>query len=188
MSEKIVLDILGDQDEKTLYRDISYDDGDNVLNKNANQSSVNIVELDEKPAFRNHDIETEQSLVNNKINRDNGCTDNTVVLNPVLLRAVSAQEFIPTKFVALEEKESDIRREHSVVEHQSLTVNEEEDVTLGVLKYVIMALTDNPGDFEQTIEHLTDHLKHFVTRQETLEAVVDTIITQVQKNVFDTRL
>jgi len=54
----------------------------------------------------------------------------------------------------------------------------EEEIVLNVLNDVILALQENPGDFDTCIDHLTDHLVNFVTQEETLKKIVDTIIGQ----------
>ena len=117
-------------------------------------------------------------------------------LNPVLQQAVNAQEFIPlanksdyspTKDLNLPKSPLDTRLRPNSPEFQPSgqrsVVFERDDsydeVAIDVLNNVVACLIENPGDFDNVIDGLIEHLGHFITKEATLKRVVDIIIGKV---------
>ena len=97
--------------------------------------------------------------------------------NNILVKAVDAEEFVPT--LCIPEDENYYVDVVDVVEEQPFEAISEVHIVLQVLNDVILHLRENPGEFDDVIGHLTDHLVNFVTQEETLKEVVNTIIGQV---------
>lgn len=159
-----------------------------------NDSKTIVVVSDEKSAQQN--IHNEKSTANTTVSDEkvivttsikNKVLDekpieckttqkNISAYSDVLLKAVDAVEFIPSWFAP---QVCSSEYEYTSYEEQFDHSFAEEDIVLNVLNDIILALQENPGDFDSCIEHLTEHLVNFVTQEETLKKVVDTIIRQV---------
>ncbi|XP_057299622.1 polyadenylate-binding protein-interacting protein 1-like [Hydractinia symbiolongicarpus] len=111
----------------------------------------------------NKSVTSEEYPSVSKMNLNDEQLPNTSVL---LSKVVNVKEFVPKTFTPMME------------ERNSITSAAEDQVVLGVLEDTIYTLMEDPGDFDNVVDHLTEHLKNFVTKEETLNKVVTTLIDQ----------
>ena len=163
-----------------LHEETSYIDKKVAPREEKSYIDKNVAQREEKSYIDKNIAQREEKSY---IDKDSvGNSDNNIIakdkhLDSILLKAVNAQAFIPENIRPYDEKESSFNP--PLIHLPPLSTSDEEQVVLNVLHDVISTLMEDPGDYEQIVEHLTDHLKNFVTREKTLKEVVHVIITQV---------
>jgi hypothetical protein len=149
-----------------------------MSNNKSSPSKNNILTNDDEKPCRRDDRRSSNDSITDEINQSRfPIKDHKEVL---LKAAVSAQEFVPSwSMLQADEKcAGAVGDEKCIVPQQQQPFEDlfEDTVVLWVLDEVIAALVEDPGDFDNVIEQLTDHLVNFVTQEDTLKQVIDRII------------
>lgn len=145
----------------------------NVKDKELPNTSVVLLKKDHVEEFvpkapvpdeqENKSVTSKEYPAVSKMNLNDEQLPNTSVL---LSKVVNVKEFVPKTFTPMME------------ERNSITSVAEDQVVLGVLEDTIYTLMEDPGDFDNVVDHLTEHLKNFITKEETLHKIVTTLIDQ----------
>jgi len=183
ISSKIASHIFVETEEKHRRESQEvYDEKPPVLKENKDkQMKKKNIQFEERPKHEDIEDSKKKSILaegkNIQINRDissknnkNNETENDDVFqqqfDPILLKAVTANEFVPQDYVPPRRKIS------RTLSHEDTN----DEVALYMLEEITEELMEDPGKFDNLKDNLSEHLVNFISEEKTLQKVVDLII------------